>query len=83
MAGAPRALAQREHRRREGWCLEVHDLATSKLVANRDRDRAFVRVLLQEHLVDPGVLDRRLRHLPLPAGRIEGLLASLRRLQNA
>jgi hypothetical protein len=33
-----------------GWCLEVHDLATSKLVANRDRDRAFVRVLLQEHL---------------------------------
>ena len=31
-----------------GWCLDVHDLASSKLVAGRDRDRAYVRVLLQE-----------------------------------
>ena len=65
-----------------GWCLEVHDLASSKLVASRERDRAFVRVLLEEHLVDPAVLDQRMRQLPLPAERIEGLLASLRELQN-
>lgn len=28
-----------------GWCLEGHDLAASKLVAYRDKDREFVRVL--------------------------------------
>jgi hypothetical protein len=65
-----------------GWCLEVHDLASSKLVAARDRDRAFVRVLLQEHMVEPAILEQRVRHLPLPAERIEGLLATLRRLRN-
>jgi hypothetical protein len=65
-----------------GWCLEVHDLASSKLAAARDRDRAFVRVLLQEHMVDPAILDQRVRDLPLPGERLEGLLATLRRLQN-
>jgi transposase InsO family protein len=28
-----------------GWCLEVHDLAVSKLVAGQDKDLNFVRVL--------------------------------------
>ena len=66
-----------------GWCLEVHDLASAKLVANRDRDRAFLRVLLQEHLVDPATLAQRLRQLPLSAEHIDGLLASLQALQTA
>jgi hypothetical protein len=39
-----------------GHCLEAHDLAASKLVAYRPKDRDFVRVLLAEGLIDPGVL---------------------------
>src|SRR5262245_37430691 len=31
---------------RTGWCVEAHDLAVSKLVAFRDKDRDFVRILL-------------------------------------
>ena len=36
-----------------GWCLEVHDLAVSKLVAGRTRDVEFLQVLLREGLLDP------------------------------
>lgn len=46
-----------------GWCVESHDLAVSKLVAFRDKDRDFVRTLLVERLIDPGKLDRRIRQL--------------------
>lgn len=66
-----------------GWCLDVHDLASSKLVAGRDRDRAYVRVLLQERMVEPAVLEQRVRGLPLSAERIDGLLATLRQLMDA
>lgn len=34
-----------------GWCLDVHDLCASKLLANRDKDRDFVRALIVEDLV--------------------------------
>ena len=47
-----------------GLCVEAHDLAVSKLVAFRDKDKSFVRVLLLEHLIDPSTLLRRLRQLP-------------------
>jgi hypothetical protein len=56
-----------------GWCLEVHDLACSKLVAGRERDIDFLRVLLQEHMVDPAVLADRVGQLPLPEQRTDGL----------
>jgi hypothetical protein len=49
-----------------GFCLEAHDLATSKLAAFRDRDREFVRLLLREGLVDPNRLVRLVNLLPLP-----------------
>jgi hypothetical protein len=49
-----------------GWCIEAHDLAASKLVAFRDKDRDFVRVLLAEGLVKPRKLVDRLRRLPDP-----------------
>lgn len=42
-----------------GWCLEVHDLAVSKLVAGREKDLDFVRVLLRERMVDAALLARR------------------------
>lgn len=47
-----------------GWCIEAHDLAASKLVAFRDKDRDFVRVLLAERLVRPRKLLLRLGQLP-------------------
>lgn len=42
-----------------GWCLEVHDLAVSKLVAGREKDLDFVRVLVRERMVDPTLLEQR------------------------
>ena len=47
----------------EGLCIEVHDLAVSKLVAFRDKDRDFVRVLITERLVKPRKLLLRLTQL--------------------
>jgi len=46
-----------------GWCIEGHDLAASKLVAFRDKDREFVRVLLREGYVKPAELIARVRTL--------------------
>jgi len=46
-----------------GWCVEGHDLAASKLVAFREKDRNFVRVLLTEDLVDERTLVARIRSL--------------------
>jgi hypothetical protein len=48
-----------------GWCLEVHDLAASKLVAGRDKDLEFVAVLLRERMADPDTLAQRVAALPL------------------
>ncbi len=52
-------------RGKTGWCLEGHDLAASKLVAFRDKDREFVRVLLRERMVRPRQLVTRLRTIHL------------------
>ena len=48
-----------------GWCLEAHDLAASKLVAFRDKDRDFVRLLLVEKLIKSETLEDRIRALGL------------------
>jgi hypothetical protein len=64
-----------------GWCLEIHDLAASKLVAGRDRDLAFLHVLLSQDLVDPAVLRDRVGALPLPDDRVPMLQERLRRLE--
>lgn len=48
-----------------GWCLESHDLTASKLVAFRQKDRAFVRTLVREGLVDPSTLIQRIGSLPV------------------
>lgn len=63
-----------------GWCLEVHDLASSKLVAGRERDVRFIQVLIRERMIDVDLLKERVRELPLPPERIELALASLRRV---
>lgn len=47
-----------------GWCVEAHDLAASKLVAFREKDREFVRTLIAEELVVPRKLLLRIKQLP-------------------
>ena len=56
-----------------GWCLEIHDLAISKLAAGRERDRDFLQVLVREGMVDLNVLRDRLGTLVLPIDRIEAM----------
>jgi hypothetical protein len=54
-----------------GRCVEVHDLAASKLVAYREKDLEFVRILLSENLVQARKLRLRLTQLPLVQGRLD------------
>lgn len=46
-----------------GFCVEAHDLAVSKLVAWRQKDRDFARVLIAEELVSPRKLVLRISQL--------------------
>ncbi len=48
-----------------GWCVEAHDLAASKLVAYRPKDRDFVRVLLTEKMIETQILLERIGSLML------------------
>ena len=66
-----------------GWCLEVHDLAASKLAAGREKDVDFVRVLLSKNMVVAGTLAARIEALPLPPDRQELVRNRLRRLQHS
>jgi hypothetical protein len=57
-----------------GYCVEAHDLAASKLAASRERDRAFVRILLVGDLLDPQTLIERIRALPVARPQQERLV---------
>lgn len=48
-----------------GLCLDGHDLAASKLVAFRDKDREFVLTLLSERLIAGTTLVERIWRLPI------------------
>ena len=48
-----------------GHCIEAHDLAASKLVANREKDRIFVTTLLSERVIDGDQLVERIQALPV------------------
>lgn len=39
-----------------GWCLDPHDLAVAKMIAGRPKDLDFVRILIEERLIDPLVV---------------------------
>jgi len=47
-----------------GLCLDPGDLAVSKLVAAREKDRDFLRVMLREALVTPELIRARLLTVP-------------------
>lgn len=67
-----------------GWCLELHDLAVSKLAAGREKDMEFLRGMRTEGLLDPAMLRNRIQATPFPtpehskaaAARGEKLLTS-------
>ena len=48
-----------------GWCLEVHDLAVSKLVAGREKDLAFIAALFRHELATPELVRERLAQTSL------------------
>ena len=66
-----------------GWCLDVHDLAISKLVAGREKDLAFLRVLLRERMAAVPVLRERLSALTVSPDRLQALTERLHRLEQA
>jgi hypothetical protein len=55
-----------------GWCLEVHDLAASKLAAGREKDLTAVGHMLRMNLVAAETIRGRLRQTP---GLLPDLLA--------
>lgn len=66
-----------------GLCLEVHDLAISKLVAGREKDADFISGLLRHQLVQVTVIRDRLNKTSLTSERLQTCLARLERLVNA
>ena len=72
--------------RAEGLCIEPGDLAASKLIAWREKDRQFIEALLSQRVIDVETLRARVSELPddqlakygLDHGR---LLARIGRLQ--
>jgi hypothetical protein len=61
-------------RGKTGLCVELHDLAASKLAAYREKDRDFVRLLLLEGMIDAGILADRLQRLQVEDRLRERLL---------
>ena len=64
-----------------GWCLEGHDLAVSKLVAFREKDREFVSVLMREGLVQSHTLVERIGQLDRPEEELARLVTWVERTQ--
>jgi hypothetical protein len=62
-----------------GLCLEVHDLAASKLVAGRDKDLEFVAGLLRHRLVVPEIIRERLAATRIDPAQRQLCLARLKR----
>ena len=50
-----------------GWCLEVNDLAISKYVAGREKDREFTRELAKHGMTDRKTLLARESHTEVPS----------------
>jgi hypothetical protein len=60
-----------------GLCLEIHDLAVSKYVANREKDRRYVQACIKHHMLEKATLLVRLRATGLPDERLRSHLEAL------
>lgn len=65
-----------------GLCLEIHDLALSKLVAGREKDIDYVQALIKHKLVKPEIIRERLNMTPIPSERREVCFARLERMSH-
>jgi hypothetical protein len=63
-----------------GLCLEVHDLAASKLAAGREKDLGFVAALLRHRLARVAVIRERLGDVAAPSDRKDLWVQRLQRL---
>lgn len=66
-----------------GFCLEVHDLAVSKLVAGRSKDLEFVAGLLRHGLAQADLIARRFENTELEPTVLQQCVARLLRLSNS
>jgi hypothetical protein len=64
-----------------GWCLDIHDLAASKLVAGREKDLDFVRILLSKDMIQFETMGEHIAALPLPLERLTNIRERLNRLK--
>jgi hypothetical protein len=63
-----------------GLCLEVHDLAVSKLIAGREKDMGFLAGLLRHRLAYPSTIKERLQATQMVSERRILCVARLERL---
>jgi hypothetical protein len=66
----------------KGLCLEVHDLAVSKLIAGREKDLSFVQNLLCHRLAKSEIIRERINATSIPSERREFCLARLQKISN-
>jgi hypothetical protein len=55
---------------RIGYCLDIHDLAASKLAASREKDYEFVEEMFRSRLIDASTLRRRVALLSRPPAEL-------------
>jgi hypothetical protein len=63
-----------------GWCVELHDVAASKMAAGREKDFSYVRALLAARLIKPIVLEQRISTLPINPTHRKEIVVLVRRL---
>ena len=63
-----------------GWCLEVHDLAVSKLAAGREKDFDFVTILLHEKMILPSRTVQRIEELNVSSDLRSVIMARMVRM---
>jgi ribosomal 50S subunit-associated protein YjgA (DUF615 family) len=66
-----------------GLCLEIHDLAVSKLAAGREKDLDFLAGVLRHRLAHVETIRDRLVKAPLAAERLQACFARLKRLEES
>ena len=59
-------------------CPDMHDLAVSKCVAQREKDARFIAVMLREGIISTQTLEQRIRQLD-PSRPVEAIVAWARR----
>ena len=63
-----------------GWCVELHDVVASKLVAGRAKDLNYVRALFTAKLIRPLILESRVATLPVNSSHRGEILVLIKQL---